>query len=168
MGKWDSSGSNHIGFKFGDLSRAARRQHTPESCWAAAMATASVLLNKHQWDNQLVWYQTARRAGLIQQGTTRIQPHDLRTLINGISGFRIILYNLPGLMTVIDKALENDAVALLMSANHVVVLGAMKMDKAFGTMEYQVVDPGNAQAATWSQADLNNFNPIDGAVITSS
>lgn len=166
MATWDSENYSYAGFKYGDLTRAARLQHTPESCWAAAMSAASALLGNERWDNQTTWYQTARRADLIRSGTTRILPEKLKELIDGISGFTMKLYSAYGVTTVLGEALKDDSVVLLMSDEHVVILGLMQIEKITQSNKFHVLDPANGKVTEWTNAHLQAFNPTAGAILT--
>jgi len=154
-----------VGFKYGALLEVAREQHTPETCWAAAMAMASGLLGKDASNNEMAWYQKGRRSGLVKAGTTRILPEALRDLIRGLPGFTVELYSMLGLARALDAALKNDQIVLLMSEEHVILLGQIQMHKQSGEMTYHVIDPADGQVVAWTQAKLNEFKPTEAAVI---
>lgn len=165
--EWESEHFKNVGFKFGDLGRAARKQHTPETCWAAALATGAALLGNDEWSNELKWYQTARRAGLLREGTTRILENELKELVNGVGGFSLTLYTAMGVAAVVGSTLRENKVILLMSDQHVVILGQLQLDKATGDIShYFVIDSASGEVEDWSQEQFNEFQPAYAAVMT--
>lgn len=167
MGQWESDRYSNVGFKFGDLERAARIQYTPETCWAAAMSSASVLLGVAEKDNQLTWYTMARRYGFLGEGTTRIQPDALKKFLDGLPSFKVdACTTIAALAAALGPALRDDKIVLMFSAGHVVLLGQMQLEKGANAVghSYHVVDPA-VGARSWSQADLNAFTLIDGMIV---
>lgn len=166
MAEWEGQYYKHVGFKFGDLEKAAREQHTPETCWAAALAISSVLLGKMAWNNEIKWYNTASRSGLVMKNSTRILKENLETLIKGIPGFRVKAYTIPQLAGVIGDSLKNDRVILLMAEEHVVILGQLQLEKGNNSLTYHVIDSADGRVQIWSQAKFNLFKPVYAAVMS--
>jgi hypothetical protein len=163
--EWEGDYFQYVGFKFGDLMRVSRKQHTPETCWAAGLAMSAALLGKADWNNEIKWFNTAKAAGLVMENSTRILPDNLYALVQGISGFSISFYSMGGLAGVIGSTLKNNQVILLMAEQHVVIIGQLQLEKSSGAMQFHVIDSAVGSAETWSQAQFNAFAPVAAFVI---
>jgi hypothetical protein len=80
---WENEHFKYFGHKAGDLKRAARKQHAPETCWATCLAMAAALLGVQDWDNELKWFRAAKAAELTES-SGRITEQNFVTLAGGI------------------------------------------------------------------------------------
>ena len=154
---WENEHFKYFGHKAGDLKRAARKQHAPETCWATCLAMAAALLGVQDWDNEFKWFRTAKAAELTES-SGRITEQNFVTLAGGIKALKMAVYAKGDFADRMAPSLGESHVLLLWSAEHSVVLGLIQADREGPpNPTYYVLDPSSGAVEEWSLDKVTKF-----------
>jgi hypothetical protein len=159
MGYWETNGVKRWGHLEPTLINAAREQLIPDTCWACSLAIASAILDVKVENNEIRWFQRAKKRGLTEVNG-RISVQNFLKLSNDwnqrhSSLFKICLYNNLEIAPKLASLLANGNVVLLFSAEHVIVLGALIQQG--DTAILRIIDPASKGVQSWTIDDFNKF-----------
>lgn len=154
---WEDDTYKYFGFSADRMKAAARKQHQPETCWAACLAIASALVGADEWNNEMKWYQLAKRNDLLSK-PPRIKENEFLEFARNISALRMSVYNKNDLAPHMAQRLAENHVILLWSEGHSVVLGRSWSAKINPTTAmFSVIDPAVGQPEDWTLQQVIGF-----------
>jgi len=147
-----------FGFSQPETATAAREQLMPDSCWAAAVATAAQLLKKTDYANEIKIFRIGKAAGLTLPSGRLKGAECFKSLSASLTGLKLAAYEPAGAFANIPKWLGEKKVILLCSAQHVVVLAGMSVTGGpSGTYTFQLIDPASPGVKSVGFETLKNF-----------